>query len=222
MSQEDLESWLKSHAMSVVHDKAGDIIEVSRSGMPPALNREVIVSLAVLPKLEKLDLQLTALRDRYFVGVTGFAQLKELNLSRTRITCSVLSAFRNSRKLETLLLTDTGRIGRGLSAIPADSLRELVLSGPEIGDEALQAAARFHNLHRLSVESPLATDKGVLSLGQLKSVKLLSISAPEDIQVLSDLFRQLPQCQGICGPLTPKQIERERTDVERMRKSWGL
>jgi hypothetical protein len=214
-SNESLPPWLRGHDIEAMLDAKGDITAVAPRcvdpfgkvpidiGLPLRLSREVIAGLAALPKLERLDLRGTIIRDEDFAGVKGFSALKELRLAYTGISGNALQAFSESKLLATLDLEETTNMGRGLEAIPSPSLQTLSLCGRDIGDDTIQTVARFYNLQHLDVCSARMTAKGVLSLAKLRKLRLISVTFYQsnvDDYALETLRRQLPKgCEYISG-----------------------
>ena len=101
-----------------------------------------------------------------------------------RLSGDALRAFSQSTKLAKLELVEVGGVdAKNLSAISPDCLLELYLSGANITDKEIEALQRFEHLEKLSVGSPKITNKGVLSLAKLKSLKELHISASPQVDL---------------------------------------
>lgn len=209
--KEGLVAWLRDHEMAVERDGGGDVVEVKRRvgenvfdvAPPPRLSRDVIVALAALPKLERLNLSATIIEDEDFEGVSGFRALQGLCLNGTSVSGKALRAFSESSNLAKLQLDYTGDVGSGLDAISAGSLRTLSLCGPHIGDDTIKTVARFSNLERLHVDSPGMTVRGLSSLAQLRRLRFLGVTAYRpnaDYSALNALGRQLPDdCHAVFG-----------------------
>ncbi len=183
-SKEALVSWLRSHQMVIGFDSAGAVVKVEgriggdlfHEGPRPRLTHDLLAGLAMLPKLERLNLCEVTMKDEDLAGVRGFSALKELRLEGTGISGTGLRAFSGSTALAKLDVADEPNIGKGLESISPESLRTLYLGGRDVSDEAIQTVARFQNLQTLAIESPRMTGKGLRSLVPLRSLRSIHVT----------------------------------------------
>ncbi len=105
-SKEALVSWLRSHQMVIGFDSAGAVVKVEgriggdlfHEGPRPRLTHDLLAGLAMLPKLERLNLCEVTMKDEDLAGVRGFSALKELRLEGTGISGTGLRAFPAPRR----------------------------------------------------------------------------------------------------------------------------
>ena len=134
-SKEALVSWLRSHQMVIGFDSAGAVVKVEgriggdlfHEGPRPRLTHDLLAGLAMLPKLERLNLCEVTMKDEDLAGVRGFSVLKELRLEGTGISGTGLRAFSGSTALAKLDVADEPNIGKGLESISPESLRTPIL-----------------------------------------------------------------------------------------------
>lgn len=125
--------------------------------------------------LEKLNLDKCLLTDAAMVHIEGLSHLKELSLSRARISGRGLAAVANL-PLEFLRLDET-RIGdKGLEEIKRmATLKVLSLWRTNVGDAGLVHLAALPNVKRLSLDETRVTDAGIQKLAAAKSLKVLRV-----------------------------------------------
>jgi len=171
-----LAEWLEQHGATVRTSEEGDIVAVQFAYALHlvTIDREVMQVLANLPKLAKLDLSDTSLKDDHLLGVKGFRSLVCLDLSRTAITDQSLRAFAKARSLRDLSLDESQCTGKGLRFIPKGVLQELILTGPRVSDKGLRVVAGFPNLRKLCVGGPRVTKRGILALKSLSNLEWLT------------------------------------------------
>jgi hypothetical protein len=203
MSEKQLKEWVKGRGLAATVDADGHIVEIgwpenqnpfSVRESPVPINRAVVAGMAALSYLRKLDLHNEALNDEHFTRVHGFESLEEVDLDD--IGENALYALRGSQKLRRLSFSSTREITRGLQALPPNSLKELVLTGPRLCDNDLKAVARFRNLKKLYIASPIISNNGIMALKELHSLRRVTFAdcTLVDGDGVANLGRHLPQC----------------------------
>ncbi|MBC7822233.1 MAG: hypothetical protein IAG10_35560 [Planctomycetaceae bacterium] len=135
--------------------------------------------LAKFPKLERLSLLSTAIRDAGLEHVVRLESLVQLDVGGF-ITDAGLKRLSKSRSIRQLSLIDaqiTDAAAESLVAMP--QLESLTLQWTRFGDAGLKQLAAADRLKRLSAESSTFTDAGVEALASCKRLESLGLLGEE-------------------------------------------
>lgn len=171
---------------------------------PEELTDEVLVPLAGLKKLEKIEIAfsprltgnqiadaawLASVQEADFVGamlrddairvLATCPRLRQLTVERTAITGAGLRALAPAPALTALNVARCSKITENdlIESLPEfGRLRKLDLSEIDFGDEAAAAVATLNNLRELRLTGTKVTDAGLMKLAPLSRLELLEVS----------------------------------------------
>jgi N-acyl-D-aspartate/D-glutamate deacylase/Leucine-rich repeat (LRR) protein len=133
--------------------------------------------LALLPGLEKLDLQATDLGQAGLAAVAKLTRLKELNLSNTTISDPALVGLQKLTGLQVLLLNNVPVQGLHLGSFPA--LRRVALAGSRLNDAGLKSLAGCTKLEALEMNYTDISNGGLAELKALTSLRKLDLTSTD-------------------------------------------
>ena len=144
----------------------------SMSGSSPPLDRYILSALPYLTTLRRLDLSEVVLDDEDLATLSGLHQLESLSLSGTDIVGRGLRYVPCDR-LETLDLSNTRFRGSSLSRF--SHLRYLNLQNTAFSDRDVDSILALDDLERLYVCGAQLTSRGIIRLRELKALKVVLI-----------------------------------------------
>jgi hypothetical protein len=114
--------------------------------------------------------------DAYVQSLHELPELKDVCLNGPRINDGCIDALLRIRLLRGLNLGDTAISPQGISKLAAStSLQNLTFYGRWVTNPHLEELANFPNLSHLQVIRTSITDRGVVGLGQIPSLRRLEI-----------------------------------------------
>ncbi|HEX3655621.1 MAG TPA: hypothetical protein VHV55_07440 [Pirellulales bacterium] len=185
----------------------GGKVQVYQPGQLPSAEIDDAASLPAAPfLLYGIDLtNCSNVVDKDLEGLEALSGLIELQLSRTKITDTVMPAVANSRKLERLLLDATAVTDAGAASLRGlIAMRSLSLHNTKISDAALANLVGMQQLARFAVNQTKVTDAGVQSIAALRALRTLNLSNTD----ITDAG--LPQLARL--PLVNLHLEKTKID----------
>lgn len=169
-------------------DAAGAAAWVLSMGGKVVGNSEVVLArtsvtdaqlefLALLPALEKLDLQATDLGQAGLAAVAKLNKLKELNLSNTTLSDSALAGLQKLSGLQVLLLNNVPVQGVQLGGFP--NLRHVALAGSRLNDAGLASLSACTKLEVLEANYTDITSAGLAVLKNFTGLRKLDLTATD-------------------------------------------
>lgn len=116
------------------------------------------------------------LRDEDLAILKHLPRLKDLQIAAPLVTDEALVHVEGSKSLRELTLYETQVTSRGLRRLAGIPLEKLVLAGPAITDETLEALETFPTLRRLMISESSVTDVGLTYLEHVPNLEKLFLS----------------------------------------------
>ena len=133
--------------------------------------------LALLPGLEKLDLEATDLGQEGLSAIAKLTTLKELNLSNTMITDQALAGLQKLGGLEVLLLNHVPVKGLQLGGFA--NLRHAGLAGSRLNDEGLASLSKCAKLETLEASYTDISSSGLIALESMSGLRKLDLTSTD-------------------------------------------
>lgn len=166
-----------------------------------------------IPKLEKLDLSASRVRESDFTEWNAAPPIRDLNLSSCYIADYDLKLLQKLDHLESLNLESTMITGKGLAYLPNPSnLRSLNLNSSAFNDNGIPELKRFHHLASLGLAHTNCSARAFYLLGLFPDLEDVEVSIKFDPNGwFRSLIRQ-PQLKSLPGTTI------EELDLD----SWNL
>jgi len=181
----DSAEWIAKLGGQVTRDQAGKIVGVNMRGT--WINDADMLSLAVMPDLETLDLSHTRITDEGMLRLKRASKIKDLNLFYAEwITDQGMTAIRDWKHLKRLNVRGT-RISDGTLEIVGrmPGLEALDIAHTSITDNGLDYLITLVNLKELSLGRGRLTNSSLQILKMLPTITYLDLSgarpAPPDM-----------------------------------------
>jgi len=116
------------------------------------------------------------LKDDDLAVLKHFPGLEELELYAPLITDQAIDHLRGIKSLRELSLYQTQVTGRGLKGLSGIPLEKLVLCGPDVTDETMEALAAFPGLRKMIISETSVTDVGLANLKYVPHLEKLIIA----------------------------------------------
>jgi hypothetical protein len=116
------------------------------------------------------------LRDEDLAILQHFPRLKVLEVSAPLVTDEALVHVEGIKSLRELTLCETQVTNRGLRCLRGIPLEKLVLAGPHVTDETLEALEIFPTLRKLMVLESSVTDVGLAHLEHVPNLEKIYLS----------------------------------------------
>ncbi len=146
-----------------------------------------------------IDLHQAGATDADMEELSGFTQLRSLNLYGARVTDAGLRHLSGLTSLQTLYLNDTGVTDAGLQHLKGlTQLKVLGLNQTHVTDAGLAALGNLKTLTDLTLSGGQITDRGLLQLRTQRSLKHLLLNGTSVTQRgVDELKRAIPDVQII-------------------------
>lgn len=193
---------LSPEQLDIVLSNAHDL-EVLTIGENPQLTDTNLHKLAKLKKLRALDLYGGNFTDGCLVLISLVPSLEHLKIGKLeRFTGAQLEFLAPLKKLMTLSLKDNVISGEGWKQLAAlKQITLLNISGTNLNTNILQGLLGMR-LERLSIANTDVTDKGFLTLKQMKTLRVLHAwGCGITAEAAHELARALPNCQIVMKEL---------------------
>jgi hypothetical protein len=119
------------------------------------------------------------LRDVDLAILKHFSRLRDLQIAASLVTDDAMIHLQELKSLRELTLYRTHVTGYGLRRLSGNPLEKLVLAGPEISDETLEALECFPDLRKLMIFDSSVTDAGLAHFTHVPNLqKLLLTDSP--------------------------------------------
>lgn len=116
------------------------------------------------------------LRDEDLALLKHLPRLKELQLAAPLITDDAMVHIEGIKSLRGLELFNTKVTSRGLRRLSGISLENLVLAGPDVTDETVEALETFPALRKLMITESSVTDVGLTHLRHVPNLEKLFLA----------------------------------------------
>lgn len=130
--------------------------------------------------------------------VANWKQLKQLDLSGTRVTDETISPLRLCEKLESLTLSDTPITDAGLAELDTlKNLKSLKMERGKISGEAFNRLGSLQELSSLYLYESNLTDEGLAHLKQFPKLRWLNLYGTKVTGRGLELLREFPALESL-------------------------